>query len=85
MAYLLHLLLTDRHYVGFATLALLLDLYPIAPCCLKLYRSWGWNGGWGGWCQDGWAAERRTWRMLKGEGRIREEEEDGGGLRSGRT
>lgn len=65
MACLLCLVLTDRRCVGFATLMLLADSYPIAQCSLKLYRSWGWNGGWGGWGLDGCAAARKPWRMLK--------------------
>lgn len=66
MAYLLYLLPTDRHCVGFATLMLLEDSYPIAQYSLKRYRSRGRDGGWGGWGQAGCVAARKTWRMLKG-------------------
>lgn len=66
MASLLHLLLTDRHCAEFATPVLLLDSYPIAQCSLKLYRSRGRDGGWGGWAQDGCVAAGKPWRMLKG-------------------
>lgn len=48
MACLLYLLLTDHHYVGFATPMLLVDSYPIAQCSLKLCRGRGWDSGWGG-------------------------------------
>lgn len=87
MAYLLHLLLTDRHFVGFATLMLLLDSYPIAQYPLKLYRSRGWDGGWGGWGQAGSVAARKTWRMRKGvkPDRGGRGEVSAGGLRSGLT
>lgn len=83
LMHLPHLLLTDHHYVGFATLVLLRDSYPIAQCSLKLYRSRGWDGGWGGWGQDGRVAERKPWRIRKGArpDRRKRGEVDAGGLR----
>lgn len=87
MACLLHVLLTDRHYVDFATLMLLEDSYPIAQRSLKLYRSRGRDGGWGGWAQDGHVAAGKPWRILKGArpNRRRRGEADARGLRSGST
>lgn len=87
MPCLLHLLLTDRHCVGLATLVLSVDSCPIAQRSLKLYRSRGWDGGWGGWSQDGCVAARKPWRIQKGArpDRRKEGEADARGLRSGST
>lgn len=85
VACLLHLLLTDRHYVEFAPLMLLVDSCPIAQYSLKLYRSREWDGGWSGWAQDGCVAATKTWRMLKGvrPDRRKRGDADARGLRSG--